>query len=323
MMIHFKKASALNLILLTGLCMAAQGQKLKSVQEKGVRPPSNIKIDGKLSEWDDTFQAYNSTVSLYYTIANDDNNLYLVIKSTDQTTSNKIAASGLTFTINTADKKKEKDAFGVKFPGNSTDIMAAMRPQGGGPGGPPGGGFMMRGDGGGGGRPPGQGPQMDSATLVRMHKQAIDGAKEIKLAGFKNIPDSIISIYNEYSIKAAIGFDPKNNLTYEVSIPLKSLGLNVNSAKEFAYNIKVNPMQFGGDRRRDGGGRDGGGPPGGAQGGFGGGGGGRGGFGGGGQGGPPGGGEGFRGGDGGGMPAFIQAMMSSTDFWGKYTLVKS
>jgi hypothetical protein len=320
MMKYLSMKSGINLMLFTGLCLAAHGQKLKSVQEKGVRPPSNIRIDGKLTEWDDTFQAYNPAVSLYYTVANDDNNLYLIVKSTDQTTSNKISSSGITFTINTADKKKEKDAFGVKFPGNSTDIMASMRPQGG-PGGGPGGGGFARFDGGGGGRPPGQMPQLDSATLVRVHKSTVDAAKEIKLIGFTSIPDSIVSIYNEYGFKAAIGFDPKNNLTYEVAIPLKSLGLDVNSAKEFSYNIKVNAIQFGGNRDFD---RQGPpiGAPGGAPAGFGGGRGG-GGFGGGGQGGPPGGGDAFRGPDGGGPPAFVQAMLSSTDFWGKYTLVKN
>src|ERR1700744_1793310 len=102
MMQYLKLKSGINLVLFTGLCLAAQAQKLKSVQEKGVRPPSNVKIDGKLTEWDDTFQAYNPTVSLYYTIANDDKNLYLVIKSTDQMTSNKIGQAGLSFTINTA-----------------------------------------------------------------------------------------------------------------------------------------------------------------------------------------------------------------------------
>jgi hypothetical protein len=327
---------SLSIVLVTALSLHGYAQKLKSIQEASVRAPVNIKVDGKLTEWDDTFQAFNPTTSLNYTLSNDDKFLYLAIKSTDQTNSNKIAAAGINFTINTADKKKEKDAFAVIFPMPNKDIMTSILPQRGGPGGggpggggdrggPPGGGGF---GGGQGGPPPGGGNPftLDSTALSKVHAKTIDAAKEIKLVGFKDVPDSVISIYNEYSFKASIGYDTKGNLTYEVAIPLKSLGLSTDNPKEFYYNLKVNAVQMPDRGNRDRGGQDGGGPPGGGgdrggQGGGGAGGGGAGGgaggdgFRGGGQGGPPGG--------GGGPFAAFQAMMSSTDFWGKYTLAKN
>jgi hypothetical protein len=75
----------------------------------------------KLIDWNDEFQAYNKSTHLYYTIANDEKNLYLVVKTSDMTTKAKIAAGGLTLAINTAGKKKEQDAYSLTYP-----LRAAM-----------------------------------------------------------------------------------------------------------------------------------------------------------------------------------------------------
>src|SRR5476651_641710 len=157
----------LNALLVAGLSLSASAQK--NIQESSVRAPEGIKVDGKLTEWKDNFQATNKVTLLTYTLSNDDNNLYLAIKSTDQTNSTKITAGGISFTINTADKKKEQDAFSLVFPSISRDAMGAMfgrgqGGQGGGQGGPPGGGGDRGGFGGGG--QGGQRPVMDSATLA-------------------------------------------------------------------------------------------------------------------------------------------------------------
>ena len=162
-------------------------------------------------------------------------------------------------------------------------------------------------------------------------------AKEIKVLGFKDITDTLISIYNEFSIKAGISYDPLGNYGYEMAVPLKLLNLTADNAKEFSYHIIVNglpspPLPQGGGR--DGGAGGAGGEAGGGAGGAGGGG-----AGGGGAGGGGGGGRGGRGGGGaiaaggGAGRGGIQAppvpgsardpeMYAPTDFWGKYTLAK-
>ncbi len=278
---------------------ASQAQKLNSTQESGVWAPLNVKVDAKLTEWDD-FQAYNKATDIFYTMANDDTNLYFVIKSTNQTNNNKILGGGIDITINTTGKKKEKDAYVIGFPvvditalrGQIMQGMRTMRQQGG----------------------PGGGPQQpDSAAIAGMRKKAISAAKQVKLLGFeKDVPDTLISIYNEYSVKAAADFDNKGNLVIEMAVPLKYLHLSAKT-EEFAYNIKLNGIQInaifpGAAAFMNGGG----GPPGGGGGGFGGGGGG---FGGG--GGMPG---------GAGIPrgmADMASMISPTDFWAKYVLAKN
>lgn len=286
------------IVSLCGLInLSAYSQKLNAVQDGSVWAPLGVKIDGKLNEWGDTFQAYNNATDIFYTMANDDANLYLVIKSTNQANNNKILGGGIDITINTAGKKKDKDAFVIGFPvvdvaSLRAQVMQGMRAMRGGPGGP---------------------QQPDSAAIATMRKNAVSAAKQIKLWGFvKDVPDSLISIYNEYGIKARADFDNKGNLVVELAMPLKYLHLSTEGDASFAYNIKLPGIQiqaifpeaaaFAG------------GPPGGG-GGFGGGGGGFGG-----------------GGGGGGMPqggniprgmADFASMLSPTDFWGKYTLAKN
>ncbi|UOE47869.1 hypothetical protein MTO98_26005 [Mucilaginibacter sp. SMC90] len=276
-------------VLILGTSLNSYAQKLNNVQENSLPAPGNVKIDGKLTEWGDALQAYNKATQLYYTISNDDHNLYLAIKSTDQTNSRKIVAGGISFTINTQDKKKSDDAYVLTFPMVNA---AGMRNQ-----------FHQR-----GGGPGGQRQALDSAAIADMRKQALAAAKEISLSGFKDIADSVISIYNEYGIKAAVSYDNNGNFVYELGLPLKLLGIVPGEAKEFAYNLKVNGIRFG----NRGGGADNGneGGNGGNRGGFGGGGGRR------------GGGGGFGGARAGGGGTDMQSLMSPTDFWGKYIPAK-
>lgn len=292
----------------------AQQAKSKDVQTEGFWAPANLKIDGSLTEWDDSFQAYNKSTRLFYTVSNDDKDVYLTVESTDVANNNKIAAGGITFTINTAGKKKDKDAAIITYP---VITRGAGRGQRGGGGGGGRGGF-------GGGR----NAVTDTAVTNAAHKQLIATSKEIQVLGIKDITDTLISIYNEYSIKAAIGYNAQGNYTYELAVPFKLLGISPGKAKDFAYNLKVNGLQIparvrdnaaGGGRGGDTGGDAGGG------GGFGGGGG-RGGAGGGGgrggRGGGGGGGGGFGGGGGGRGGIDIQDLTTPSDFWGKYTLAK-
>jgi hypothetical protein len=294
-----------SLLLLAAGSLFAQDapKKLKDVQANTFAAPSPVKIDGKLNDWNDEFQAYNKSTHLYYTIANDEKNLYLIIKTSDMTTKAKIAAGGLTLAINTAGKKKEQDAYSLTFPLRTT----MGRPGGGGaPGGATGGGMrlMTFGGPGGGGRP----AAPDSAMQKAMQDRVINAAKEIKVFGFKDIPDSLIAIYNEYNIKAAINYDKDGAFIYELAVPLKLMALAAGDSKELAYNIKLNGLQIT-FRMPD----NGGGPP----------------AGGGGDG--PGGG-GMRtmvfGGPGGPMGGGgknsidFQDLVSPSDFWGKYTLAK-
>ncbi|MFD0750157.1 hypothetical protein ACFQZS_08395 [Mucilaginibacter calamicampi] len=314
--------------LLTGVNAFAQ-EKLKDVQETPQWAATGVKVDGKLTELNNSFKAYNKTVKAFYTISNDARFIYLQLKTTDATTIAKIQAGAITFAVNTANKKKEDESFQITFP----VITRATRGQrgAGGFGGAAGGGRGGPGGFAGGGGIPGFGATTDSARKEN-EKRFLTAAKEIKVVGFKDISDSLISVYNEYSIKAAMDFDAEGSFSYEIAIPLKQMGLTPGDGKEIAYNVKLNGLQMGGGRGPGGGnfggagggdrevvvggfgGGGGGGARGGGGGGFGGGRGGGGGFGGGGR---PAGGGNARGGN-----VNFAELAAPTDFWGKYTLAK-
>jgi hypothetical protein len=267
-----------NLLLLAGTALFAQvaaPKKLKDVQLGNILAPSPIKIDGKLNEWNDNFQAYNRNTRVTYLMANDDKNIYLVVKSRDFTTTAKIIAGGVDLAINTDGKKKEKDAYSVTFPVIENPQRLA-------------GGF--------GNRFENRNAGVDTEMMRSIHQRTIIAAKEIKVLGFKNITDTLISIYNEYSIRAAIGFEDSGAILLEMAIPLKLLGLTTDNAKEMAYNIKLNGFQINGGNGRNGRGPGGGGPPAGGGGG--------------------------PGGPGGRNAIDFLDLISPSDFWGKYTLAK-
>lgn len=284
----------LALSVLSALCLQARAQKVTELQEVSIYAPQLTKADGKNNEWADATFSVNKRTSISYLISNDDKNLYLVVKSYDVANNSKIMAGGITFSINPDGKKKEKESMSLTYP-----LFNRAQFRG---GGGAGGGqrrVMMGGFGGGGAQPTQK--ERDSMQ-VAMQKTQLAQVKEIKINGFKKTTDTLVSIYNDQGIKAAASIDNDNVYFYEAAIPLEQLGLSVEDAKEFAYNIKLNGLQIPGmDFNRGGGGG------GGARVSFGGGGGGgRGGF----SGGAPRGGMDF------------QALISPTDFWGKYKLIK-
>ena len=211
------------------LTLSVFAQKLPDTQEQSKWESNPVKIDGKIENL--AFEAYNKNTKLNYTLSNDAKNLYLVIQSTD---ANKILLGGISFTVNISGKKKDKDVPVITFP----VIVRQSRGQGG-----------QRGQGGFGGQRMGQGGSgtIDSAAILERRKQQIAQFKEIKITGIPTITDTLISIYNEYGIKAAMSFDIKGLCSYEMSIPLNLLGINLDKPKELAYNIQVNGRQLGGN----------------------------------------------------------------------------
>ena len=75
----------LMLVLLLLINFSASAQKDK-IQKNNFRAPINVKIDGKLNEWGDKLQAYNTSTDIFYTISNDDDNLYLAVAATKNNT---------------------------------------------------------------------------------------------------------------------------------------------------------------------------------------------------------------------------------------------
>jgi len=91
------------LVLLISINVNAQ--KLPALQKESLYAPANIKIDGKATEWDNKFQAYNAANSIFYTLSNDDKNLYLVVFTSENEALSKIIYGGITLTVTDAANK--------------------------------------------------------------------------------------------------------------------------------------------------------------------------------------------------------------------------
>lgn len=219
-----KVTISIALIILTA-SINSSAQKLPNIQQSSIAASAPLKVDGK-PDANVNFLAFNTNTRLYYTLLNDNKNLYLTLKAEEKAAIRKVMLGGITITFNTSGKKKSKDAAAITFPVIAPPTPGTRQRRGG----------MIEHR---MGRPEMSDNKADSAALSETRKKQLASFNEIKVSGI-NIPDSIISIYNRFEIKAAINFDDQGSLIYEFSIPLNLLELNSEKPQEFAYNIKVN-----------------------------------------------------------------------------------
>jgi len=214
-------------------------QKLPNVQQSSVRAPPNIKIDGKLTEWDGQLQAFNHATDIFYTVSNDDNNLYLAIQATKPRVIEKIIDVGITFTVNKLGKKNDDahESVTVSYPnidvanGQRILINAGKKVKSDIP-------IPIR---NGQSILPDTTDRLPTRTdsLVKIANALLTArAKTIAIKGLTDISEDSISVYNENKIYVAAKFDRDGNYTYELTIPLKYLHLEKDS-KKFSYNIKL------------------------------------------------------------------------------------
>ena len=217
-------------ILLVSIAITSFAQKLPAVQPStGFRAPANIKIDGKTTEWDNTFQANNHATDIFYTMANDDTHLYLVVQSTVPDVINKIIGGGITLTIQKSGKKTDKDGISITYPIFSRDNRPSL-------------GIARKMTIENGVTTTETSPDLltDSVITAR-NKQLADKSKFIGISGIPGL-DSLISVYNENGIKTGQAINNKGAYTYELSVDLKTLGISSDDASKFAYHITLNGL---------------------------------------------------------------------------------
>lgn len=79
--------------------------------------------------------------------------------------------------------------------------------------------------------------QVDSFRRA-INQDLSNKSKLIEIERIKSIPDSLISAYNDYGIKATALFDKQLSYNSELAIPIKYL--NLNNSQGFIYQIKLN-----------------------------------------------------------------------------------
>lgn len=217
----------ISIIRLAGLLLpcsfTVSAQKLPNKQEAPVFAPANVKIDGKTTEWGDKFQAYNKATELFYTIANDNENLYLTVQATESLIARKIIAGGLTLTLSSPDKTKKTEKVNITYPvfdgKNPPNISLKKNTD-----------------------------DLDQLEydiyIYELNEAFVKKSKEIKLSGISEIYDTLISVYNDHKIKAMGAFNDKKHYTYELALPLKYIQPLINNLSTINYNITLNGSTY-------------------------------------------------------------------------------
>ena len=201
--------------------LKAGAQKLPNTQQESLRTPANVKIDGKATEWNNQFRAYNKSTNVYYTIANDDEHLYLIIQATDPAMISKMIGGGITLTVQRSGKKTDKDGISIMYPvfdkktRPAFNLIAIQDKENAHPG------------------------SVNKDSVMNAYNKTLsEKSKLISITGIQGM-DSLISVYNQDGIKTIGLFDNKLAYNYEVSIDLKQLGLTINDVTKFAYHINI------------------------------------------------------------------------------------
>jgi uncharacterized membrane protein YgcG len=178
-------------------------------QTNNLKPaPANVVIDGSLQEWGDSLNYYNPETQLNYTLANDKDNLYLVLKTNDPTQQYSILTWGVTLGIDT--KGHKKSTYNVTFPVQEQN---------------------------------GQGIDNDNASGDKKLAIGLSKLKRIKADGFKDVESDVFTLQNTYGFRIAIDYDKRGFLVYEEVIPLKLFHADELKKTEWAFDIKINAPQ--------------------------------------------------------------------------------
>lgn len=215
-------------LLITTLFISniAIAQKLPNIQTASLRAPANIKVDGKATEWNNQFQAYNKATGLFYTMCNDDENLYLAIYSNDLTTNMKMLGQGINICFNTKEKSKD-NSITIKYPAGAEtkqeyDELGNLARS-----------IMFKSD-------QTKDDEVKDSLFFKLNKALIAKNKHVRIFGVKELTDTLFSIYDAKGVMIGLNNREGNLVCYELSVPLKYLQLTSSSLAKFHYNIKLN-----------------------------------------------------------------------------------
>lgn len=217
-------------LLLSALAfLQANAQKLPKVQQVGLWTNSPLNYDEKMPK-SSVFKAYNPSSRVYYTLANDNDNLFLLLTSDGSLSAQKLI-HGITLTIASAEQKgnvktKTTSNKTIIFPTLSNtrqteDLLDVLR-------------INYRSD-----TVIVENKKVDSLSTL-CNTKIVQLFKFIAVEGITEIKNKMLPIYNNEGIAASIKFSKKMDCIYKLTIPLKYLGISLNNSNTFKYRIKLN-----------------------------------------------------------------------------------
>lgn len=199
------------------LAFNATAQKLPNVQTTSLRIPADIRMDGKTTEWNDKFQAYNTATSLYYTMANNAEFVYFIAHVKDPAVINRITNNGFTFEIYKNDRPQNKDLISITLPyaANKYFNLNFSKPT--------------------------QSDTLLEKAILKNNNSLLQ--KFHKFMIVKGIPglDSV-AVYNDAGIGFAETFDSNEDYTVELQLPVKFIKLLPGDNSKFSYHLVINAL---------------------------------------------------------------------------------
>lgn len=161
--------------------------------------------DSKANEWENPLNYYDSKSKLQYSIANDDDNLYICLKASDEETQIKVLVGGMTIYFYPNDRKNGMSSINFPLP-ISKEMPSFTNPK----------------------------VKPSILSIKNMYAKSL---KEFEVKGFNLSSQSqLYQLNGNIGFNLSLDWDPNDILVYEISIPLKKLlenTQNVNDSLSF------------------------------------------------------------------------------------------
>jgi len=182
-----------------------------------------VVADGIPTEWSLPLRYSDSESGLQYCITNDETNLYICLRATEQQAQLKIFNSGLNIYLYPSGKNKDESRIQFPLPLKHDwhPVAGNMKPD------------MIKGN-----------PQ----NAINFAEQYNLQDSKIILSGFQSEYNGTFKTTETKGFKEALGWDKQNILTYELIVPIRSLFINdIKTLKDnpvIGVKIYMDPLSF-------------------------------------------------------------------------------
>ncbi len=203
---------------LLGACGTAKNSQQSGTAAKGAWQSNKLVIDGNDSDWTEPLRfQYNKKENFSYSVTNDQTHLYVLLRSGDENTQQRILRGGLTVLFNTHAVNDEHGAAGIVFPTGNV--------------------------------PRKNSPLNGRQEFSNNKHIALSNAQDYSLFGFntvKTVENYDYGKENAEGIEVSVGLNPSGELVYEAAVPFTAL-FNRNSAvnqggKSLAVGFLIDPV---------------------------------------------------------------------------------
>lgn len=173
---------------------------------------AKIIVDGKPDDWELPLKYYDRESAVSYDVANDNQNIYIIIRATENASQVKIVREGMRLAIDVAGLNNFPVEIFYPLPGVMT--LDEHQEQ--------------------------QNKVDDLSESINFRKNFLLAQNQMRLIGFNSaVPNGLTNVNNPYGISAAINWDKEGILYYEAVIPFSTFYKQTISA-----NDTIKPWSF-------------------------------------------------------------------------------